>query len=77
MEETISCPICDFETKWRSSLCQHVRSIHAGQTFQCSICEYKTSWKGDIQKHIKSVHEGKKFTKIIDPMKSQVKYSSI
>ena len=59
MEKDIYCFTCDFKTKQRSNLLQHIRSIH--ETYQCTLCVNKFTTKGNLQKHIKSVHEGQKF----------------
>ena len=48
----------------KSSLKQHIKSIHKDVIFacdQCDKCNFSAAWKSELLTHIKLFHEGVKF----------------
>ena len=56
------CSQCEYKTRNKSHLQNHIKSVHEGQKFPCTQCRSIFSQKAGLQTHIKSVHEGQKFT---------------
>ena len=55
------CTQCDFKSESKSSLHQHVKSIHKGVTYNCTQCDYEATRKSSLRQHVKSVHEGVRY----------------
>ena len=62
-ETRFFCSKCDFKSKSKYYLAQHIKSIHEGIKFQCEVmgCNYEANIRTSILKHLKSVHEDVKF----------------
>ena len=55
------CSQCDYQTKDKSYLQQHIKTIHEGFKYPCDQCDYKTAYRHHLFSHIKSKHEGVKY----------------
>ena len=53
----LSCVNCEFETKDKSSLKQHIQSAHESVKYSCTLCEYSCAYKGALSVHIRIVHD--------------------
>ena len=66
MTEIISkefqCQYCQFSSKVRSSLHNHVQTEHEGVIFVCSNCDYTAKLEQSLQRHIAAVHNGEKYS---------------
>ena len=51
------CHICDFGTRWRSRLKEHIDKFHGKKTIQCKYCQKCFSRSDLLEKHLK-IHEG-------------------
>ena len=51
------CHICDFGTRWRSRLKEHMDKFHGKKTIQCKYCQKCFSRSDLLEKHLK-IHEG-------------------
>ena len=57
------CSKCEFNTKWRTSLERHIRTIHdTGNTRTkriktCNLCGFKTGNKSNLREHMDHVHD--------------------
>ena len=46
--KTFQCDHCDFKSKYRSSITNHMQSVHDGILFECDQCDFKSKsekWK--------------------------------
>jgi len=50
------CEQCDYVSKFRLSLNEHVSSVHENISIKCGFCDYETKYKSDIYTHMKYVH---------------------
>ena len=51
------CTICDFVSSYKSSLKQHIKSVHEEEKpYQCIVCAYSCSAKQRLKRHIDSMH---------------------
>ena len=50
------CTVCNFVTKWKSSMIRHKR-IHGNNLFSCNVCENKFQTNSDLQNHKKIKHQ--------------------
>ena len=50
------CPQCDYTTRIKSTLKQHIFNIHTERNLSCDKCEYKTAIKSQLNQHKKKVH---------------------
>ena len=50
------CPYCEHQGTVKSSLKNHIDSVHDGIKFKCSQCEHQASQKSNLKIHIDSVH---------------------
>ena len=53
-----NCKHCDFNTSYKSSLHQHVQSIHKGVKYSCEHCDHKATKKSHLRIHVQSIHNG-------------------
>ena len=52
------CDVCEHSTFVnKSSLTQHIKSVHLKEKFDCKLCEYKAGTKGTLYRHFDSVHK--------------------
>ena len=49
------CPFCGNYFANKSSLSNHIESVHEGKTFQCQFCEKKFAQKSILKTHIESM----------------------
>ena len=50
------CPQCDYSTRIRSTLKQHIYNIHTERNLSCDQCDYKSALKTQLNQHNKKVH---------------------
>lgn len=50
------CPDCDYTTRIKSTLKQHIFNIHTERNLSCDLCKYKTAIKSQLNQHKKKVH---------------------
>ena len=50
------CPSCNYTSKFKSNVRQHIRSIHEGKKYPCKLCDKVVSHPSHLIKHIKSFH---------------------
>ena len=50
------CPQCDYTTRIKSTLKQHIFNIHTERNLSCELCKYKTAIKSQLNQHKKKVH---------------------
>ena len=56
------CEHCDYKATTKSSLQQHMKSIHDGVKYSCKYCDYKATPKSNLQQHVKSLHDLVKYS---------------
>ena len=55
------CSTCDFSTKRKNNLRQHIRRNHlTNNPFKCSKCPYTTGCRNTFSRHVKQKHESRK-----------------
>ena len=52
------CELCNYASRIKQELKQHIQTVHEGKTFDCSKCSKKYITKGALRNHIKMVHDG-------------------
>ena len=57
MDKNFQCSHCEFETKRKCHLKDHINAKHNGEQFQCTHCDFKTSWKASLNMHINIKHD--------------------
>ena len=65
-EETLryfQCNRCDYRTKRRYEVKNHIAANHLGMRFKCDQCDYEGKRKDKLKAHIKRIHEGVKTIK--------------
>eukprot|EP00092_Neocalanus_flemingeri_P028184 GFUD01030607.1.p1 GENE.GFUD01030607.1~~GFUD01030607.1.p1 ORF type:complete len:410 (-),score=99.13 GFUD01030607.1:50-1279(-) len=50
------CPHCDYSTRIKSTLKQHILNIHTERNLCCDQCDYKSALKTQLNQHKKKVH---------------------
>ena len=50
------CTLCDYSTRIKSTLKQHIFNMHTGQHLSCDQCEYRSALKTQLNQHKKKVH---------------------
>ena len=50
------CDVCDYSTRIKSTLKQHIYNMHAEKNIQCEQCSYKTALPAKLKQHMKKVH---------------------
>ena len=57
------CEHCDFFTKWRKTLRDHVRRKHTANPprYSCDSCDFSTLCKTSLRNHRKRIHEQLRF----------------
>lgn len=54
------CPLCDFNSKTRKSLNQHIVAMHKQLKLMCPYCEFYTNYKSNLNRHILAKHTSTK-----------------
>ena len=54
--EIVQCPHCNYKTRRKSNLQNHILGVHEGEMIQCIHCDFKTRRKSSLQQHIQAVH---------------------
>ena len=60
-ENVFSCMQCEYKTKTRAKLNEHIRIQHqlkGLRPYKCSYCEFRCATGGNTRKHVKQVHPG-------------------
>ena len=57
-----SCKSCDFKTKSKRKLSNHVQTEHQGVIFFCPSCSFQTKSKMYLRYHVQAEHEGVRFS---------------
>ena len=52
-DKVFNCPHCDYSTKHRSLLKQHVNGQHTDRKYTCNYCEYTSGYRENTLKHMK------------------------
>ena len=55
------CNSCEFTTKRKDRLKEHINIIHRGITFSCTLCDFKGNRPADLVRHQNVIHRGIKF----------------
>ena len=50
------CEACDYTTRIKSSLRQHVNNLHTERSLRCEQCSYRTAVPAQMRQHMKKVH---------------------
>ena len=61
--EDIYCNECNFQTKSKNTLYQHMKLVHSEQRtkYNCQMCTFQTKYKNALRNHMKYVHGGKQY----------------
>jgi len=57
--KVFNCQKCEYQSRRKSHLKQHLRRHTGDKPFKCCLCEYKTGDKSDLRKH-QRIHSGDK-----------------
>ena len=53
------CGLCEFTSKWESSLYHHIRELHINpKSKQCDLCKYRTGSNTNMRNHVEAKHKG-------------------
>ena len=61
MGTILQCEQCDHESKAKSALKEHHKSLHNMVKQKCLNWGSQFSSKGNLRRHVESLHEGKKY----------------
>ena len=50
--------MCDYKTKYKLNLEQHIETAHTKVEHKCDQCDYKFTRRDNLRQHVKAVHEG-------------------
>ena len=50
------CTVCDYSTRIKSTLKQHIFNMHTEKHLSCDQCEYRSALKTQLNQHKKKVH---------------------
>ena len=50
------CPNCNYTSKFKSNVKQHIKSIHEGKKYPCKLCDKVVTQPSDLRRHIKKSH---------------------
>jgi len=57
LEATLfECEMCNYSTRIKSTLKQHIYNVHTEKTLKCDQCNYKTALQTRLKQHTKKVH---------------------
>ena len=59
---TFSCEQCEYKTKRKYRLKEHVQYIHEGNFYTCEQCDYIAAQKSQIKLHVEIKHEGIRYS---------------
>ena len=62
-ESYFQCNRCDYTTKRRYEVKNHIAATHFGLRFKCDLCSYEGKRKDKLNAHKKRIHEGVKTIK--------------
>ena len=57
-KQIYSCQICDFKTKYESSVERHYFQRHGTETLKCKYCDFTTRIKNKLYRHYNEKHGG-------------------
>ena len=60
-KETFKCGQCEFETKTKQGLKNHMNAVHEKIKYECKSCSFKTGWYSHLGRHERMNHENKTF----------------
>jgi len=50
------CPHCEYTTRIKSSLTQHIKNLHTERKLSCEQCGYRAAGAPQLRQHLKKVH---------------------
>ena len=56
-EKTFSCDQCDYKTKWKIHVREHIESVHEGTNYPCDQNDFKANRASLLNRHIEVVHK--------------------
>ena len=59
-EKTFICEICNNKFSKKSSIKQHVATVHGNKSFKCKVCNASFLRNRDMKRHNARVHKGQK-----------------
>ena len=67
------CGLCEFQSKWESSLYRHIRESHINRnSILCDLCSYRTSSSTTMLRHVESKHMGEECPVCGEPIRRRV-----
>lgn len=55
-DKVFRCSLCEYETRNKFNLQEHIDSLHEGIKYPCAFCGHMSSTSNNLKKHVARVH---------------------